>query len=57
MNGLFHVLGIVALVILGINAVILIVCGSIYWYEHRTDCGYSDPDNRIGHDGEDPEWK
>jgi hypothetical protein len=23
----------------------------------HSDCSYSDPDKRIGHDGEDPEWK
>jgi len=23
----------------------------------HSDCSYSDPDKRIGHDGEEPEWK
>jgi hypothetical protein len=23
----------------------------------HSDCSYSDPDERIGHDGDEPEWK
>jgi len=52
-------------ILFAIIVIPLFIAGCIYfdwsidnqWKKHKSDCTYSDPDKRIGHDGDEPEWK
>jgi len=48
---------IITIIIFAIILVVSLFAIGLCRMAGRSDCSYSDPHNRIGYDGEDPEWK